>query len=744
MNSDIAEHVKGSSVYIDDMKEPAGTLHAAVIKSPSAKGKIRKTDFTHVLSSAGVKRIITAEDIPGENQIGNIVPDEPLLAEKEVHFIGMPIALVIADSHKHALAAAEKALVIVDEEKPVLDPREAYKKGSLIVPERTFSMGDPDKAFAECRFIVEGTASTGAQEHFYLETQAALAVPSESRNIKVFSSTQSPTSVQKVIARVLDLGMNQIEVDTLRLGGAFGGKEDQATPWAVLASLAAVKCKAPVKLVLPRKDDMVLTGKRHPYTSDYKLGIDENGRILAYKVFFYQNAGVFADLSPAILERTLFHVTASYFIPNVEAHAASCRTNLVPFTAFRGFGGPQAMFVIESALHRMSQVSGIPYHKLQKINLLKEGDIFPYGQKTEECHARKCFDRAWKLYGFDSCIKEVKDFNDSNRMIKKGFSLMPVCFGISFTNTMLNQAYALVHLYQDGTVGVSTGAVEMGQGVNRKIQIITAQTLNVSDKLVKIESTNTTRAANTSATAASCGSDLNGKAAEKAALVLKERLKAFCKDKMADCPLDSKDAVPDVLWAELVLNAYFDRISLSAQAHYATPDIWFDTEKEKGKPFAYHAYGTAGIMSTVNCLSGEYTIDKVMIVHDLGNSIDPAVDAGQIEGGLVQGMGWLTMEEFMVSENGSIITDNCSRYKVPDTMTSPDDVQIEILSDVPNSKAVFGSKAVGEPPFMYGIGAYFSILSAVQAFSPQTGIYDAPITPEKIVTGIYLNGERDG
>lgn len=738
MNYDLIEHVKGGSIYIDDKPLPKGTLHAAVITSPSAKGLITKANYSEVLSSTGVYSVITADDIPGDNQIGTIIKDEPLLSGGEVDYIGMPVALVLADTKLNALLAVRKALFEITEHKPVVDPRTAYKKGEIIGPERTFSMGNPKEIWSTCAYVIEGSAESGAQEHFYLETQAAVAVPGEGKRLLVYSSTQAPATVQKVIASVLDLGMNDIEVDVRRLGGAFGGKEDQATAWAVLAALGAKISGKAVKLVLPRSQDMVITGKRHPYSSDYKIGFSKEGKILAYTVMFYQNTGAAADLSTAVLERTLFHAAACYYIPDITAKAACCRTNLPPFTAFRGFGGPQGMFVIESALFKAADIIGIPYFELQKINLLKEGDIFPYGQKVLNCRAEKCLTLAEKTYDFKTSFKEAEQFNSLNSIRKKGFSVMPICFGISFTNTSLNQGFALLNIYQDGTVGVSAGAVEMGQGVNRKIQLIVAGVFQIPPELIKIEASNTTRTANSSATAASCGADLNGKAAEIAALSILTRIQNFMKEKNFRSYSNDGQFNPEI-WKKIISAAYWGQSTLSAFAHYVTPDIYFDKSTEKGDPFAYHAYGIAGIQTSLDCLTGEYTIDKVQIVHDLGNSIDTAVDIGQIEGGLVQGIGWVTVEEFLFNENGRILTNNCGNYKVPDTKGSVDIIEIEFLKDAENPNAVFGSKAVGEPPFLYGIAAYFSILSAMKAYKKESILFNAPLTPEKVFFNLFLS-----
>ncbi|NNG26974.1 MAG: molybdopterin-dependent oxidoreductase, partial [Ignavibacteriaceae bacterium] len=442
-NIDIINHVKGESQFVDDIVAPENILYASVAYSKIANGKILELDTNAAKRLYGVKDVFTAEDIPGRNQIGGIIEDEELLACGKVEFIGQPVALVVADKKSFANKAASKIKIDCKELPAITDPREAYKKGDLIIPPRTFSLGDTENNWDDCEFIVEATAESGAQEHLYLETQGAFAYPTEGNGIKIISSTQAPTTVQKIAATVLNLPMNKIEVDVLRIGGGFGGKEDQATCWAVLAALGAYKTKRPVKLILNRQEDIRLTGKRHPYSSDYKIGLSQAGKIICYEVTIYQNAGAAADLSPAIMERTLFHCTNSYYIPNVKATCISCKTNLPPNTAFRGFGGPQGMFVIESAIYKAAEKMNIEPSKIQKINLLVEGNEFPYGQLAENCNARKTWNHADKKYEIGKATREVKKFNKENDLYKKGIAVMPICFGISFTNTSMNQASAL-------------------------------------------------------------------------------------------------------------------------------------------------------------------------------------------------------------------------------------------------------------------------------------------------------------
>jgi xanthine dehydrogenase large subunit len=747
-NHEIGPHTRGESLFVGDLPDPPGLLHVAVLASPIPHGRIVRLDTTPAAEIEGVASILTAADIPGENQIGGIVLDEPLLAEGEVHFAGQPIVAVVADSPRRARQAAAAIEVEFEDLPGIFDPRQAAAAGSLIVPSRTFSLGDVDKTWSSCDVVVEGRAESGGQEHLYLETQSALVLPQEGKRLRIFSSTQAPTAVQRITARVLGLAMNDIEVDVARLGGAFGGKEDQATPWAAIAALAASQLRRPVRIALSRIEDMRMTGKRHPYSSDFKIGLNEGGKILAYQATYYQNAGAAADLSPAILERSLFHSTGSYFVPNVKVTALSCKTNLPPFTAFRGFGAPQAMFVMESAITRAAEAMGIDRTEIQRRNLLAEGDTFPYGMKAQQGHARRSFAETERRFDVTALRSEIDRHNRDNRLTKRGLAMMPVCFGISFTSAYLNQAAALVHVYTDGSVSVSTGAVEMGQGVNAKMLNVAAHALGIEVGRITVETTNTLRVANTSPTAASSGADMNGRATEIACQAIVDRLRDVAAeilevdaDRVAiraeTVTVDGKTT--QVGWNRLVTDAYFKRVSLSAQAHYATPKIHFDREAEKGEPFAYHVYGSAVIETTVDCLRGTYTVDRVGIVHDAGRSLNPLVDMGQLEGGLVQGIGWMTMEE-MLFPNGRNLTDTLSTYKIPDILCTPE-IEGHFLEDADNPNAVMRSKAIGEPPLMYGIGAYFALLDALRAFRPdREAFFHAPMTPERVL--MFLHGDR--
>ena len=570
-NIDSFTHTRGESVYLDDIPVVNGTLYACAYGSPFAHGNIRALNLDEALSMEGVVRIITYKDIPGKNQIGGIVPDEPLLAESTVHYNGMPVALVVAVSAEMAAAAVKKISIDIEELEVITDPREAQQKGSLIVPPRTFRLGDSSSAFDKCEHVFQGVADTNGQEHLYIETQGAYALPVENGAIRVISSTQGPTAVQKHAAEVLGIPMHRVEVDTTRLGGGFGGKEDQATSWAALCALASWILKKPVKYSLHRMEDMRMTGKRHPYSSDFRIGLDKDLNIMAYEVSFYQNAGATADLSPAVLERTLFHCTNSYFVPNVTATAYSCRTNLPPNTAFRGFGGPQGMFVIEAAIAKAAESLGIQASVIQHKNLIKTGDEFPYGQLAVS-EAHECWQKAIGLYELDKISEEVRLFNSNNKLFRKGLSFMPICFGISFTKILMNQARALVHVYLDGSVNISTGAVEMGQGVNTKMLQVAAHVFSISPELIKINSTNTYRIANTSPSAASATADLNGKAVLDACEKILARLKLSAAEILGCSP----EAVTlkngqvfvngnpsSLTWNGLVNASYLKRVNLS-------------------------------------------------------------------------------------------------------------------------------------------------------------------------------------
>ncbi len=747
-NVDAAKHSTGRANYVDDELRPEGMLFAAIAGASIAHAGIRSMDTSAIEAHADVVAVVTSASIPGENQVGSIIPDEPLLADGTVRYIGQPLALVLARTATGARNAADLLSVTYDQLDVVVDPREAYAKGSIIGPTRQFEMGDTERSWQECTHIVEGTCEIGGQEHVYLETQRARAVPLEDARMRVQSSTQSPYAAQRHVARVLGIPDNNVEVDVLRLGGGFGGKEDQATHWACFAALGAWATGSPVEIVLRRDEDFRMTGKRHPYAADFKLGADANGKLLAYEATFFQNAGAAADLSTGVLERTLYHATNSYFIPNVRVFAASCRTNLPPNTAFRGFGGPQGVFVIESAISKLAQRMGVDSANIQRTNLLQNGDTLPYGQTLSDCRAVRTWDRAAEEFDFSETSRRIAAFNRSHVGIKKGYSAMPICFGISFTTTFLNQAGALVHVYTDGSVSVSTGGIDMGQGLATNMARITSLVLGIDASRVHVESTNTTRVANMSPSAASSTTMLNGNAVVSAVSQIKDRLFAFLRSDL-DLPesavltIESERVVVDGTptndsWNDLVGRAYLARIDLSAHGFFATPDIHFDKTTEKGHPFAYHTYGTALTETTVDVIRGRYRIDSVRIVHDMGRPLNRVIDLGQVEGALAQGLGWMTMEDLQYDSSGRLLSGNLASYKVPDAHFMPDDIEVVFLEDADEFLGPYGSKAVGEPPLLYGIGAYFAIRNALMAFGPsEEPGFDSPMTPERVLMQLY-------
>ncbi|MEN8214812.1 MAG: molybdopterin cofactor-binding domain-containing protein [Pseudomonadota bacterium] len=751
-NIDTFLHVRGESQFVDDVVVPEGLLYAAVFSSPIACGKITRLSLAAAKEIDGIYDILTADDIPADNQIGNIIRDEPLLAESEVNFIGQPIALVVGHSAEVARMAMQAIEIEFEELPSIFDAREAYAQGQLIIPPRIVSLGEIEETWQKCDVIVEGQVESGGQEHLYLEMQGAFAYSTEMGGVKVITATQAPRDVQNRIAKVLGLALHHVEVDVLRLGGAFGGKEVQATTWAALVALAAFKLKKPVRLILRRDEDICMTGKRHPYSSDFKMGLAHDGKILAYEVTYYQNAGAFTDISPAVLDRTLLHSTNSYFVPNVKATGFCCRTNLPPNTAFRGFGTPQAMFVIESAIFKAAEKMGVEPSVIQKKNLLQENDEFPYSLKVKNSQARRCWEQAEQVYQLEQIRQDIQDFNSSHSFQKKGLALMPLCYGIAFSSAIfLCQASALLHIYSDdGSISVSTGAVEMGQGLNMKIRLVVSDIFSINVNRIKVESTNTTRVANASPTSASYSADLYGNATKLACLKLLTRIKEFAA-KQLNTPhtkdieiknetLYLRGKPTELTWDKLISEAYLNRINLSAEGYYTTPNIHFDQSQYKGKPFAYHVFGTAIIEVTVDCLRGTYQINAVKLVHDFGKSLNPLIDRGQAEGAIVQGLGWMTLEELSYANNGRLTSGTLSTYKVPDIYFAPQEIQVHFLENSENPQGIFNSKAIGEPPFIYGIGVYFAIWQAMKAFRPDLQMrFSAPMTPEKVLLSLYDN-----
>lgn len=744
-------HALGLSQFVDDLPLPQGTLFAQPVLAPVAHADLEAIDILQALACPGVIAVFTARDIPGRNQTGNVAEDEVLFASDEIVYHGQVVALVVAESPVQAREAAQRVHLRYQLLPAIFDVREADRLGQHIAPATVMACGDVASAWMECTTVVEGSASTGAQEHVYLETQCALAWPLDHQTLKVVSATQSPGMTQRVIARILGIAMHQIEVDVPRLGGGFGGKEEQATPVAAMAALAAWRLQVPVKLTLSREDDCRITGKRHPYVADFKLGLDDSGKILAYQVAFYQNAGAFADLSLAILDRTLFHAGNVYYIPHLQASAVSCRTHLPPNTAFRGFGAPQAMFVLEAALFEAAKVMGLDVSELQRRNLLQPRQHFHYGMAAGHCLAEVSWQQLHQRFALSQRQQAIDDFNARNVLQKKAMAVMPIAFGIAFTAKFLNQADALVHVYGDGSISISCGAVEMGQGVKQKLAKVAAQILGVDEQRIRVDSTNTSRVANMSPTAASTGADLNGHATRIACLQIRQRLLALAARLLGHVDdetlsLDQERVwqggrATAIAWPHLVSQAYLSRTALSAQAHYATPELMFDRNRNQGQPFAYHVYGCAAVEVTLDTLRGRYSVVRVSIVHDAGQPLDETLDRGQVEGALLQGLGWMTLEQVLYDEQGRLMTALLSQYKIPDMHFAPEIALAFLKTD--NPPGLLQSKAVGEPPLMYGIGAYFALAKAILAFNPHWVVdYRAPLTPERVLLALYGDHAR--
>ena len=744
---DSALHVTGQSDYVDDVPSPAGMLHGAFFGSPVAHGIIKSLDTSKAAQVPGVVSILTYDDIPGDGLIGAVVADEPLLAFEETSFHGQPIAFVVAQSVEAARNGAKACKLEIEELPPITCPREAFEKGQVLQELRVFEKGSVGDAWKDCEHIISGSIDLGGQEHLYLETNRSRAIPKEDNQILIYSSTQSPSAVQKEVASVLGLPMHKIEVDVKRLGGGFGGKEDQATHWACHAAMASHLLKQPVQVVLNRADDMRMTGKRHPYKQDFKIGLDATGNILAYDVFHYQNSGAFMDLSNPVLERTCLHSTNAYAIPNVRISAVPCRTHLPSNTAFRGFGGPQGMFPIEVAIDAAAKQMGLPAWKIQEINLAKKNYVFHYGQELEDDRLSRCWDEAAQAFEFEETQNRVEAFNSENRFKKKGFAVMPVCFGISFTKTFLNQGSSLVHVYTDGSVSVSTGGIEMGQGVSSNMIQICSRSFGIPVSRIKSNSTNTSRIANISPSAASATTDLNGNATLIACNKILDGMKQVAaKDlgcdssaiSIRDAKVLREGSDTGLSWSELVSKTYMSRVPLMAHGFYTPPNIHFDGVKGYGRPFHYYTYGTCIVEANVDCLRGVYTIESARLTHDLGRGIIPSVDLGQVEGGLAQGIGWVTLEELKFSDDGRLLSNALSTYKCPDGDFLPDDMDVRFLENADNPGGPLGSKAVGEPPFMYGIAAFFAIRNAIHAFSPvESSETVCPLTPEQTLKLLY-------
>lgn len=742
------KHVTGEAVYIDDIPDVPGTLHAFLHVSAKPHAKILHIDADAARNAPGVQAVVTAVDIPGKNEVGPILKGEPILAEGVVEYVGHPIAAVAAVTQAAAREAANLIKVTYEELPPILTIEEALAQESYVASPPVIRRGDSTAAIDTAPRRLSGTLNMGGQDHFYLEGQIALAIPGEDNDMSVISSTQHPSEVQHGVATLLGLRNNDVTVECRRMGGGFGGKESQATIIAGIAAVLADKTRRPVKLRLTRDEDMIITGKRHDFLVRYNVGYDDEGRILGMDMTLAARAGNVADLSPAVVTRALCHADNCYFIPDVTIRGYACKTNTVSNTAFRGFGGPQGMLAIEAVIEDIAYRLGKSPDDIRRVNYygIDSRNITPYEQRVEGNLIPRIVSELSASADYDKRRQEIAAFNRVSPVIKRGIAFFPLKFGISFNLTSLNQAGALVHVYSDGSIHLNHGGTEMGQGLFTKVAQVVANVFQVDIDQIKVSSASTGKVPNTSATAASSGSDLNGMAALQAAEIIKKRLIDFAAVHF-ETPVDQIHFEPNRIvignrvlsLGELSELAWRGRISLSATGYYRTPEIHFDMENMRGQPFYYFTYGGCIAEAAIDVLTGESRILRADILQDCGSSLNPAIDLGQIEGGFVQGMGWLTCEELWWDANGVLKTHAPSTYKIPTSRDVPPIFNVNILQDAPNHVAtVFRSKGIGEPPLMLAIATWLAIRDAVAAVADHKILppLDAPATPERVLNAV--------
>lgn len=722
-----ALHVSGEARYVDDLPEPPGTLHAALGVSTETFAKIRSMDLRPVRDAPGVVAVIAAADIPGNNNIGPVLADEPVFAVETVQFRGQPLFAVAATSVELARRAARVARVEYEVLEPVLTVEQALEREQFVVPSLVVTRGNPAQKSSHS---LKGKLRCGGQEHFYLEGQVALAIPGEREEMLVHSSTQHPTEVQHLVAAALGIADARVTVEVRRLGGGFGGKETQAALYAVVAALLARATARPVKLRADRDDDIIGTGKRHDFIYDYQVGFDSKGRIEALDLALASRCGISADLSGAVNDRAVFHCDNAYFLPNVRITSHRCRTNTVSNTAFRGFGGPQGMFAAEGVIAAIARRLGIDPLDVRKRNLYGAAprNTTHYGMTVKDNVLPELVEELERRSDYRKRRQAIQSFNSSSPVFKKGIALTPVKFGIAFTTVSMNQAGALVHIYTDGSVHLNHGGTEMGQGLLIKVAQIVAEELQIGLDRVHITATSTAKVPNTSPTAASSGTDVNGEAARAACRVLKERLAPF------------REKFPGAGFARLAREAFLARVPLSATGYWRTPEIHFDRSRFQGEPFYYFAYGAAVSEVVIDTLTGESRLLRADLLHDVGRSLNPAIDRGQVEGGFIQGMGWLTTEELVWDANGALATHAPSTYKIPVASDCPPKFNVWLWQRGENRRDVaYRSKAVGEPPLMLALSVFHAIYDAIGATSASRDPVplEAPATPESILKALH-------
>ncbi|GBC61779.1 xanthine dehydrogenase molybdopterin binding sub unit [Desulfonema ishimotonii] len=727
-------HVTGKAVFVDDLQIGDNALSGLVYHSPVAHAEILSYDLEAAKNADGVKAIISCKDIPGKNQIGAIVHDEPILADGVVQCIGQAVFLIAAETPEAAHAARQLITVEYKELGAVLTIEDAMRKNMALDRTRKMECGNVEKSLAESPNRIEGTFRTGAQEHWYLETQISLCVPCDDGGYKVYSATQNPTETQISVAEALGIPQMKVEVEVRRIGGGFGGKETQACHPAVWAALLSHSTGQKVKLRLERQDDQIITGKRHPYLIKYRAGFDDKGMLSAVDVELNSNAGYATDLSLAVLERSMFHAENAYFVPNMRIRATAWRTNLPPNVAFRGFGAPQAMAAMENIMDRIAGKTGKDAAESRRLNFYSDDNrnLTPYGQTVTHNTLQMIYSRLIGSSEYFKRRREIDRFNSQNEFLKKGIALTPVKFGISFTTLFLNQAGALVNIYTDGSVLVNHGGTEMGQGLYAKIRQITADAFGLPPDVVKVSATSTSCVPNTSPTAASSGSDLNGQAVLNATEKLAKRIQAAVADEFNTTHKDAVSKADNIIFAngfvadrkhperkftfaEMARLMRLRQISLSATGFYRTPDIFYDRSEEKGSPFFYYVFGMSVSEVLVDVLTGQVTVLRSDILQDTGKPINKDIDIGQIEGGFVQGMGWCTSENCVWNSKGKLLNASPATYKIPGAADIPADFRTGIFTEASDSKVVKGSKAVGEPPFMLALSVWFAIKDAVSA-----------------------------
>ena len=740
-------HVSGEARYADDVPLPAGTLHAAFGLATVAHGRIRSIDLDAVRASPGVVAAITAADLPGENNCGPAAHDDPILAASEVMFAGQPIFAVAARSHDEARRAARRARVDIEPLPALLGIREALAAGSFVSPTRTLVRGDPAARLAAAPHRLQGTVTLGGQDHFYLEGQVAVALPQEDGTLHVISSTQHPTEVQHHVAHAIGRRVNDVTVTCRRMGGGFGGKESRASIVACAAAVLAVRTGRPVKLRLDRDDDMTVTGKRHEFVGDYDVGFDAQGRIQAMSIVMASRCGFSLDLSAAVNDRAVCHVDNAYWLEHVKIVSHRCRTHTVSNTAFRGFGAPQGMMMIEQAIDDIARTLGRDPLDVRRANFygIGERNVTPYGQAVEDNVLERVVGELERSSDYRRRREAVARFNAASPVVKRGLACTPVKFGVSFNATLFNQAGALVNVYTDGTVLLNHGGTEMGQGLHTKVLQVVARVFGLPVDRVRVNATDTSKVPNTSATAASSGSDLNGKAAEAAALAIRARLAELAAGELSVAVDQVRFEAGEVrgggrsiAFGALAKRAHEKRISLSANGFYRTPKIHWDRETLTGRPFFYFAYGAAVSEVAIDTLTGESRLVRVDILHDAGRSLNPAVDRGQVEGGFLQGVGWLTSEELRWNAAGQLATHAPSTYKIPTAGDWPAHADVRLLDNDNAEDTIGRSKAVGEPPLMLAMSAFFALRDAVAACGAAhvKPPLVAPATPESILRAV--------